>query len=198
MTHPDGFGFAAGQWVTVARGGAERSGTPGTLRSALEPRRGGGHLRYAHAADVHLPALPHRVQYGELRVHHRAELRPRLWEYLGGAVRGEGGIPVLVSGTADHAHLFATLNQQQALANVVRKLKAGSSRWMHGTFPDARVWPQTGYGAFTVSHSGREAVTAYVANQEEHHKRVTYQDKVRALLKRQGLGMDSDERYAWG
>ena len=99
------------------------------------------------------------------------EIRPRLWEYLGGIVRGEGGIPIQIGGTSDHVHLLVTLHQQPAVAAFLRQLKAASSGWVHDTFQDAgNFWWQTGYGAFTVSHSAVRDVRDYIANQDEHHK----------------------------
>ena len=125
-----------------------------------------------------------------------ADIRPRLWEYLGGAVRGEGGIPILVGGTADHVHLLVTLRQNKSLADFLRQIKANSSKWVHETFPNAGgFWWQGGYGAFTVSHSGIDAVRSYIANQEEHHRARTFQDEYRDLLTRHGI--EFDEKYLW-
>ena len=113
-----------------------------------------------------------------------------------GIVRDHGGIPIQVGGTADHVHLLVTLRQQPALSEFLRDLKAGSSGWVHDTFPEASdFWWQTGYGAFTVSHSAIDAVKAYVANQEEHHKERTFQDEFRSLLVKHGIGFD--EKYLW-
>ncbi|MDB5309402.1 MAG: Transposase like protein [Gemmataceae bacterium] len=124
------------------------------------------------------------------------DVRPQLWEYLGGIVRGEGGTPLAIGGTADHVHLLVTLRQHKALADVMRQLKANSSGWVHDTFPHAGgFWWQGGYGAFTVSSSGLDAVTAYIANQEEHHRTRTYQDEYRELLIRHGI--EFDEKYLW-
>ena len=124
------------------------------------------------------------------------DVRPRLWEYLGGTVRGLDGIPILVDGTADHVHLLVTLRQLPALADFMRDLKAGASSWVHDTFPELRgfAW-QAGYGAFTVSHSGIDAVKAYIANQEEHHRKQTFQDEFREFLRRHGI--EFDEKYLW-
>ena len=124
------------------------------------------------------------------------EIRPRLWEYFGGIVRGQKGIPVQIGGTADHVHLLVTLRQEPARAAFLRELKAGSSRWVHDTFPAAGdfAW-QVGYRAFTVSHSGRDAVRAYIADQEEHHRTVTFQGEFRALLVKHGIQFD--EKYLW-
>jgi len=54
---------------------------------------------------------------------------------------------------------------------------------------------QGGYGAFSVSQSNLEEVIRYIENQEEHHKRVTFQDEYRAFLKAYGIAYD--ERYVW-
>ncbi|HEV3143889.1 MAG TPA: IS200/IS605 family transposase [Gemmataceae bacterium] len=124
------------------------------------------------------------------------EIRPRLWEYLGGIVRGAGGIPIRIGGTADHVHLLVTLRQQPALADFMRELKAGSSGWVHDTFPNAQDFQwQTGYGAFTVSHSCLEGVESYIANQEEHHRRHSFQDELRAFLVKHGI--EFEDEYLW-
>ena len=124
------------------------------------------------------------------------DLRPRVWDYLGGLVRGVGGIPLGVGGTADHVHLLVTLRQQPAVADVLRHLKAVSSGWVHQTFPAAGgFWWQTGYGAFTVSHSGLARVRAYIADQEAHHRSRTFQNEYRAILTDHGI--EWDERYVW-
>jgi putative transposase len=123
-------------------------------------------------------------------------IQPRLWEYLGGIVRGEGGIPIQIGGIADHVHLLVTLRQQPALADFMRQLKAVSSGWVHDNFPEAKdFWWQTGYGAFTVSHSAIEFVKAYIANQEEHHRSRTFQDEFQTLLIKHGI--EFDLRYLW-
>ena len=123
------------------------------------------------------------------------DMRPRLWEYLGGIVRGESGVPIQIGGTADHVHMLVTLRQDTKLSDFVRTVKAGSSGWVHDTFPGAGMWWQTGYGAFTVSHSGIDEVTKYIANQEQHHRTRTFQDEFRELLTRHGI--EFDEKYLW-
>ena len=124
------------------------------------------------------------------------EIEPRLWEYLGGTIKGLKGIPIQIGGTADHVHLLVTLRQDREISAVLRDIKAASSGWVHDTFPSAAsfAW-QSGYGAFTVSHSAIEAVKEYIANQKEHHKKMTYQDEFRALLKKHGIQFD--EKYLW-
>lgn len=123
-------------------------------------------------------------------------LRPRLYDYIGGVLRSEGGVLVAAGGTADHVHLLVRLSQQRALADVLRVTKANASKWVHDEFPDAG-WPgwQSGYGAFAVSYSGLEAVKAYLANQEAHHRRMTFEAEYRMLLGKHGIEFDA--RHLW-
>jgi REP element-mobilizing transposase RayT len=124
------------------------------------------------------------------------DLRPRLYEYLGGIVRSEGGMLLTVGGVADHVHLLARLSQQTAVADLLRVAKANSTKWVHDTFPTSAGFGwQTGYGAFTVSYSQLDAVRHYIARQEEHHRTVTFQDEFREFLRRHGI--EFDERYLW-
>jgi REP element-mobilizing transposase RayT len=121
------------------------------------------------------------------------EIEPRLWEYLGGLVRGIGGTPIQIGGVEDHVHLLVTLRQEPALSTMLRDIKAGSSGWVHETFPAARdFWWQTGYGAFTVSHSNIDAVKAYIADQREHHGKMSFVDEFRRLLEKHGVEFDEE------
>jgi len=120
----------------------------------------------------------------------------RLYEYIGGIVRGQGGITLAINGMADHVHLFAKLRQDKALSDMIRDFKAHSSVWMHKVFPDLRdfTW-QNGYGAFTVSASQAERARRYVEGQQLHHKRRTFRDEFILLLRANEV--EFDERYLW-
>ena len=124
------------------------------------------------------------------------ERRSRLYEYVGGAIRSEGGISLGIGGIEDHMHLLAKLRPDKALSDLLRTLKANLSGWMHDVFPDARdfYW-QNGYGAFTVSSSQVPAVSSYIANQERHHRRRTFRDEFIELLKVNKV--EFDEKYLW-
>jgi hypothetical protein len=54
---------------------------------------------------------------------------------------------------------------------------------------------QAGYGAFSVSQSAVDEVRAYVSNQREHHRQMSFQEEYRALLQRHGIAFD--EKYVW-
>ena len=96
---------------------------------------------------------------------------------------------------SDHVHLLLGLTATARLADVVRDIKAVSSSWVHDEIGDRAFAWQEGYGAFTVSPSHCEQVRSYIARQEEHHRKRTFQDEYRDLLKR--CGVDFDERYLW-
>ena len=124
------------------------------------------------------------------------ELQPRLFAYVGGGLRDEGNALLAAGGMPDHVHLLASLSRQTSVAEVVRLVKANSSGWVHQTFPDLRgfAW-QNGYGAFSVSASALPAVKRYLAGQEEHHRRRTFQEEFVEFLKRHEI--EYDERHLW-
>ena len=123
------------------------------------------------------------------------EWRERLHGYLGGVVRTLDGVAEIVGGVSDHVHLQLGLRATHCLADVVRDIKAVSSRWVHEEIHLRSFEWQEGYGAFTVSASQRNAVRDYIARQEEHHRRRTFQEEYRELLDRSGV--EYDERYLW-
>ena len=125
-----------------------------------------------------------------------AERQPRLYEYVGGIIRELGGIALAIGGVEDHLHLLAKLRPDKALSDVLRDLKANSSGWMHDVFPDAQDFSwQKGYGAFSVSTSLVPAVTAYINNQEEHHKKRSFRDEFIVMLRVNEI--EFDERFLW-
>ena len=121
--------------------------------------------------------------------------RARLHAYLGGVVRNVEGVPESIGGVADHVHLLIGLRSTACLADVVRNVKAVSSRWVHEEIGESAFAWQEGYGAFTVSASQREPVRQYIAQQEEHHRQRTFQEEYLELLQRSGV--EYDERYVW-
>jgi REP element-mobilizing transposase RayT len=123
-----------------------------------------------------------------------ASIRSRIHEYLGGAIRGEGGVALIVNGTADHVHILARLRQDKAVSKLVGEIKANSSGWISRTFSDATgfAW-QEGYGAFTVSESQVPRVRRYIERQEEHHRTVSFLEEFKVILRAHDLRFD--ERY---
>ncbi|HYN19552.1 MAG TPA: IS200/IS605 family transposase [Thermoanaerobaculia bacterium] len=127
----------------------------------------------------------------------RTEIREPLYEYMGGILRGEGGVLLEIGGMPNHVHLLTKLKTDVAVSVMVQKVKAKSSKWLnerHGS-PERFEW-QAGYGIFSVSASLAEKVRRYIREQEEHHRRVSFRDELVTLLKRNGITYD--ERYLLG
>lgn len=125
------------------------------------------------------------------------DIEPRLFEYIGGIVRAEGGVLIAAGGDADHVHLLVIWRHDFAAADLMRSVKGSTSKWIKRTFPKLRAfyW-QEGYGAFSVSHSQVEKVKQYIANPHEHHARFDFAGEYRKLLKAHEI--EWDEQYVWG
>ena len=150
------------------------------------------HVEYAHE-----PSLSHRIQYQESRTNHHCTNPGDLYKYIGGIVRGEGGTLLEIGGMADHVHLVVRFKAEPSVATMVKIVKSKSSKWLNEQpkRPGRFEW-QRGYAAFTVSASQLESVRTYVRNQEQHHRRKTFQDELRLLLEKHGV--EYDEQYLWG
>lgn len=123
-------------------------------------------------------------------------LRERLFPYMGGIVKNLNGVALLISGVADHVHVLGSLPATIALSEFVSKLKSNSSKWVHETFPEYRLFAwQAGYAAFSVSASQKQTVLDYIAGQEEHHRKVSFKEEVLAFLKKHEV--DYDEQYVF-
>ncbi len=123
-------------------------------------------------------------------------IQSRLYDYMGGIVRGEGGVVYAVGGMADHVHLLLRWRTDGTIADLVRKVKSRSSLWVHQTFSDAArfAW-QEGYGVFSVSSSAESDVKAYIERQSEHHKKREFREEFLALLRAHRV--DFEERYVF-
>src|ERR1022692_1463457 len=125
-----------------------------------------------------------------------ADLKDRLFPYLGGIMRAHDSKALIINGPTDHVHILASLAAKHSLSDLMRKLKADSSGWIHKHFPNQKsfAW-QIGYGAFSVSHSNLAEVEKYIANQEQHHRTVSFQEEFVVLLKKHEI--QYDERFLW-
>ena len=124
------------------------------------------------------------------------DVRKRLHAYMAGVMQRIGCEPILIGGVEDHVHLLGNLSRTVTIAELVEEAKKSPSKWVKDQGPQYRefFW-QSGYGAFSVSQSNVEQVRAYIATQEEHHRKVSFQDEFRALCRKHGV--EIDERYAW-
>jgi putative transposase len=122
--------------------------------------------------------------------------REEMHHYIGGILNGIDCQPVIVGGVEDHVHLLCVLSRTRAPADMVKEVKRSSSLWIktRGREFSDFAW-QSGYGIFSIGYSQIEVVRRYIANQEQHHRKLTFQDELRRLLKRYDVAFD--EAYVW-
>ncbi|WP_263364950.1 transposase [Edaphobacter acidisoli] len=125
-----------------------------------------------------------------------ADVRPALHAYLATVARDAGCECFRVGGVADHVHIALRLSRTTNVAELVKQLKSVSSQWIKMQAPELKkfAW-QRGYAAFSVGPTDLGALVEYIAGQEEHHRKRSFQDEMRAFLKR--YGVEFDERYVW-
>jgi putative transposase len=123
-------------------------------------------------------------------------LREELHRYLGGILARLDCQPIIVSGTDDHVHLLCALARTCEVASMAKEVKRGSTLWVKTKNRDLGdfAW-QRGYGVFSIGFSQVKSVRDYIAGQEEHHRKVSFQDEFRQLLRRYEI--EFDERYVW-
>jgi REP element-mobilizing transposase RayT len=123
-------------------------------------------------------------------------LREELHRYLGGILTRLDCQPIVVGGGEDHVHLLCALSRTSDAASMVKEVKRGSSLWLKTKSPDFLdfAW-QNGYGIFSIGFSQIGTARNYIAGQEEHHRKVSFQDEFRQLLQRYEI--EFDERYVW-
>ncbi len=120
--------------------------------------------------------------------------RESLFRYAWGIIQRRDSRLYRINGTSDHLHMLTSLHPSVSLANLVKEIKGGLSYWIKSNkfCPGFTNW-QTGYGAFTHSGLDKERLIEYIRNQEQHHRRVSFADELRALLIE--AGVEFDERY---
>ncbi len=103
-------------------------------------------------------------------------------------------MPLAIGGVADHVHLLVSFKSKHRLDYILRDLKADSSAWIHTELKKKFEW-QKGYGAFSVSPSSIEGVKKYIANQEKHHEKKSFEIEYVELLNASGI--EYDEKFLW-
>ena len=124
------------------------------------------------------------------------EIRDSFHAYLATVVRDTGSECYRVGGIPDHVHLAIRLARPVSQSDLVEKLKTTSSKWIKTKGPQYSNFSwQRGYGIFSISRGHLEGLVSYIGNQEEHHRKVSFQDEFRELLRKNQT--DFDEQYVW-
>jgi len=123
-------------------------------------------------------------------------MRETLHAYLGSICKQLECPPMRVGGVEDHVHVLARLGRTVTQAEWVKELKRVSNTWLKEQGSDYRDFQwQAGYAAFSVSQSNVEQVVDYIARQQEHYYKMSFQDELRSLLHKHQL--EFDEKYVW-
>ncbi len=123
-------------------------------------------------------------------------LRERIWAYQSRILQNLECNTITIGGVADHVHILCNLTKKFPTMKVLEILKKDSSKFVKELDLNLRDFHwQDGYGLFSVSPSHLDAVKEYILNQEEHHKKETFQEELLRILKK--YHAPYDERYLW-
>jgi putative transposase len=124
----------------------------------------------------------------------RNDQKHELHAYLTGLVKEKGGRVLIVNGMPDHLHILVVLPPDISVSDLMKFAKSNSSRWMKQRFGKPFAW-QKGFGAFSVSRSGVEAVAKYIGEQEMHHQKMDYRDEFISFLNKNEVAFE--EEFLW-
>jgi REP element-mobilizing transposase RayT len=120
--------------------------------------------------------------------------RDDLFKYMSGILKNDNAFPLAVGGWTDHVHVFFELLPDLKISDLMRMLKASSSKWINDNkFLNHKFNWQEGYGAFSYSRSQRNDVIKYIMNQEEHHRKISFKNEYLEMLK--SFEVKYDEKY---
>jgi len=124
------------------------------------------------------------------------DVSSRLCAYIGGIIRELGGILIEINTMPEHIHFYVYMPKTVSVSKFMEIVKANSSKWVHVTFLKKKDFGwQDGYGAFSVSKSSEDKVIQYIRNQQQHHRKRSYQEEFVDLLNKYDITFD--EKYIW-
>jgi REP element-mobilizing transposase RayT len=126
----------------------------------------------------------------------KREDKDALYAYIGSIIKDNQSIPIIINGAEDHIHILCVMSKNIPLSKLVEEIKRHSSRWIKtkNDYYAHFAW-QGGYGGFSVSPSLYNKTKSYIEKQEEHHKKMSFEEEYLLFLKEYGI--DYDERYLW-
>lgn len=128
----------------------------------------------------------------------KTEWREELFRYIAGILKNQGIKLIAIGGVEDHIHILFALNPKVALSNLIRDIKANSSKFINDKgFVRGKFYWQEGFGAFSYSRSQVDAVAKYVLNQEKHHANKTFKGEFIELLERFDIEYDEQYLFNW-
>lgn len=124
--------------------------------------------------------------------------RDELHKYICGIVKEKDQKVYAIGGMADHIHILISLKPNITVSDLVRDIKANSSKWINEKgFVIGKFQWQEGFGAFSYAQSQLDAVINYVNNQERHHQKRTFKDEYIELLQKFNIEFDEKYLFEW-
>jgi putative transposase len=126
------------------------------------------------------------------------KFKEELQKFINGITVNKGQKLLAVNCMPDHTHILIGIKPEKAIADIVRDIKANSSRfinekkWITGKFN----W-QEGYGGFSYSHSQLSKVIKYIENQEKHHKKQTFKEEYISILEKFNVEYKNEHLFDW-
>ncbi len=111
------------------------------------------------------------------------EHNKELQKYISGIIQNRKSKLIAINNMPDHIHILMGQNPSYSPAKMVQEIKNNSSRFINGKgwFVHRFEW-QTGYGAFSYSHSHRDQVVKYIENQQKHHENISFKEEYMNFL----------------
>ncbi|MGI8542875.1 MAG: IS200/IS605 family transposase [Aridibacter sp.] len=126
----------------------------------------------------------------------KSEWKDELYKYITGIVKNKKQKLLAINGVADHIHILLNIKPNIALSDLVRDIKANSSRFINEKkYIKGKFSWQEGFGAFSYSISQLDDVIKYIENQAEHHEETSFKDEYLRYLKR--FEVEFDEKYVF-
>jgi putative transposase len=124
------------------------------------------------------------------------DINGRLCAYIGGIIKELGGILIEINTMPEHIHFNVYIPKTISVSKFMEIVKANSSKWVHDTFPEKKDFGwQDGYGAFSVSKSSEKKVIQYIQDQQNHHRKMSFQEEFVGFLNKYNI--EYDEKYIW-
>jgi len=121
-----------------------------------------------------------------------------LYKYITGIVQNKGQKMLAINGVQDHIHFLIGMRPSCCLSDLVREVKKSSNAFIkEKKFTRFQFQWQEGYGAFSYSHSALDDVIAYIQNQKEHHKKMTFQEEYKAFLDKFQIEYKEEYLFEW-
>jgi putative transposase len=116
------------------------------------------------------------VKYRKAMIH--ASWKEELHKYITGIIQAHSHKLLAINSMPDHIHILVGMRPTQSISDLMQDIKSNSSKWINEKgFSERKFYWQEGYGAFSYSLSHVQNVINYILNQEEHHRKKSFQEE---------------------